>query len=264
MARILVVDDSSIMRRSMSSMLQQAGHEVAAEADNGLTACQLYMEHKADLVTMDLMMPDMDGMEAMRRIAAVDPLARIVVISASSDKEKIVEAIKAGASHFIIKPITYEKVVKVIKTVLETDVSPEQRLMMAERLKAGEVAPALAFPIGPALREEPSYVLENKHGKFISISVKQGMDAAQAAQLATDIEDCLFSGHRRFLFDFGSVEHLPPDVMGEIAAAVASIQAEEGQVRAMAEVEGFIRLVQSDAKAIASGLANILRHVGGR
>ncbi|WP_425059131.1 Protein-glutamate methylesterase/protein-glutamine glutaminase [Sporomusa carbonis] len=264
MAKILIVDDSLIMRRSMAGILQQAGHDVAAEADNGAIACELYLKCKPDLVTMDLAMPDMDGMEAMRRIVAADPGARIIVISAFDDKEKILQAIRSGASHFIIKPVTYDKVVKVIKTVMETDLSLEQRLMMAERLQAGETGPAPAFPVGPALRETPSYVLEDKHGKFIHIIVKSGMDAAQAEHLATDIEDCLFTGHRRFLFDFGSLEHLPADALAQICLSVASIQAEEGQVRAMAESSEFIRLVQNDANAKASGLANVIRLVGGR
>ncbi|WP_371373947.1 response regulator [Sporomusa aerivorans] len=264
MAKILIVDDSSIMRRSMSSMLQQAGHEIVAEADNGLAACELYATYRPDIVTMDLAMPDMDGLEAMRRIVAVHPLAKLVVISALSGKDKIVAAVNAGASHFIIKPITYDKVVKVIKTVLEGNIAPEQRLKLATRLTADEAAPAPEFPVGPALREESSYILENKHGKFISITVKQGMNTAQAEQLATDIEDCLFTGYRRFLFDFGTVTQIQAEVFAILTAAVASIQAEGGQVRAMAESAIFIRFVQSNAKAVAIGLASVLRQVGER
>ena len=264
MANILIVDDSSLMRRSMRSMLQQAGHEIVAEADNGLTACEMYASYRPDIVTMDLAMPDMDGLEAMRRIAAASPLAKIVVISALSGKDKIVEAIHAGASHFIIKPITYDKVVKVIKTVLEGNISPEQRLMLANRLAADEAAPAPVFPVGPALREEAFYVLENKHGKFMSITVRPGMNAGQAEQLATDIEDCLFTGYRRFLFDFGKVSNLAADTLSILTAAIASIQAEGGQVRAMAEAAEFIQLVQNNAKAVTSGLAGVLRQVGER
>lgn len=264
MARILVADDALIMRRSMISMLQQAGHEIAAEADNGLTAWQAYCQDKPDLVTMDLAMPDMDGIEAIRRIAAVDPQAKIIVISALGGKDKIVEAIKAGASHFIIKPITYDKVVKVIDTVLKSTITSEERSKLAARLQTEEIAPAPEFPVGPALREDSSYILENKHGKFIYITLKQSLDNRQAEQLATDIEDCLFTGYRRFLFDFGAIDGLIPAVLAKITTAIASILAEGGQIRAMAESAQLIRQVQNDSKAVTTGLAHVLRQVSGR
>ncbi len=118
MAMIMIVDDSSIIRRNLREILEESGHEVVAEAQSGDEALELYRNHRIDLVTMDIQMPGKSGIEAVRMIKAFDPEARIVMISSVEQRNLIYEAIKLGAKHYIIKPFTREKVDEVMKSIL--------------------------------------------------------------------------------------------------------------------------------------------------
>ena len=112
--RILITDDASIMRLMLSNMLTEAGYEIAGEATNGLEAVAKYKELKPDLVTMDITMPEMDGIKAVRAIKAIDPQAKIVMCSAMGQKSLVLEAIEAGAVNFIVKPFDNDKVAEII------------------------------------------------------------------------------------------------------------------------------------------------------
>ena len=102
--RILIVDDALIMRRRIRDVAEQAGWSVAGEAKNGEEAVDLYEQSKPDLVTLDIVMPKLDGVSALRRIVEIDPRARIIMVSAVDQKEKLAECIQAGAIDFIVKP----------------------------------------------------------------------------------------------------------------------------------------------------------------
>lgn len=119
MAKIMVVDDTLFMRTLIKSILKSAGHNVVAEAVDGQDALKKYMLYKPDLVTMDITMHGMNGLDAVKTILDHDKAARIIMISAMSQKSMVIKAVKNGAKHFIIKPITPEKVLKVVNEVLE-------------------------------------------------------------------------------------------------------------------------------------------------
>lgn len=119
MARIMIVDDSIIMRKNLEFILKEAGHEVVAQAINGKQAVSFYEAYKPDLVTMDISMPIMSGTDAVSEILKIDPLARIVMISAMNQKQMVFEAVKKGAKHYIVKPIKAENVLKTIDSVLQ-------------------------------------------------------------------------------------------------------------------------------------------------
>lgn len=119
MSRIMVVDDAVVIREKLKILLVKSGHEVVAEAGNGLQAALLYNRYKPDIVTMDITMPGVDGLEGIRRIRDNDPGAQIVVISAMGQKSIIIEALEAGASGFILKPFDIKKVLSVIANVEE-------------------------------------------------------------------------------------------------------------------------------------------------
>ncbi len=125
MASVLIVDDSAMMRRSLSQIIQNKGHIIVAEAANGLQAFAEYQNHKPDLVTMDITMPAFDGIEAVEKILTKFPDAKIIMISALNQREMIFQALKKGAKHYIIKPFSPEKVAQVINQVLninDTDI----------------------------------------------------------------------------------------------------------------------------------------------
>jgi two-component system chemotaxis response regulator CheY len=115
MATVMVVDDAAFMRLILRSILIEGGHEVIAEAANGLEAVQIYMKVRPELVTMDITMPEMDGVEAMKEIRKFDPAAKIVVCSAMGQKASVVEAMISGAKDFIVKPFQKERVLETVE-----------------------------------------------------------------------------------------------------------------------------------------------------
>ncbi|HVX64642.1 MAG TPA: response regulator [Pirellulales bacterium] len=102
--RVLVVDDALIMRLRIKEIAQDAGWEIAGEADNGEAGLALYRELRPDLTTLDIVMPKMDGVSALRQIRAEDPQAKVVMVSAVDQKAKLTECIGLGALDFIVKP----------------------------------------------------------------------------------------------------------------------------------------------------------------
>ena len=102
--RVLVVDDALIMRQRITEIAQQAGWQIAGEAADGKEAIALYQSERPDLVTLDIVMPEMDGVESLKKIRSEDPGARVVMVTAVNQKEKLAECIQAGAIDFIVKP----------------------------------------------------------------------------------------------------------------------------------------------------------------
>ena len=117
--RILLVDDTAFMRRMLREILTREGYEVAGEARNGREAVEQYRAVRPDLVIMDITMPEMDGIAAVREILGADPAARIVMCSALGQDEPIVEALDAGARDFILKPFLPEKVLEAVRKILD-------------------------------------------------------------------------------------------------------------------------------------------------
>lgn len=118
MPRILVVDDNAFMRSNLRSVLTSAGFEVVAEAADGLEAISMYQSSGPDLVTLDITMPNMDGVQALRELRSLDPEARIVMVSALGQEALVVEAITAGAADFVVKPFQPQRVVDAVTKAL--------------------------------------------------------------------------------------------------------------------------------------------------
>ncbi|AEF94618.1 response regulator receiver protein [Desulfotomaculum nigrificans CO-1-SRB] len=116
--RVLIVDDAAFMRMMIKNILTKNGYEVAGEAENGAVAVQLYKELKPDLVTMDITMPEMDGIQGVKAIRAVDPNANIIMCSAMGQQTMVMEAIQAGAKDFIVKPFQQDRILQAIERVL--------------------------------------------------------------------------------------------------------------------------------------------------
>lgn len=119
MARILIVDDAKFMRMTLTNILIKANHDVVGEAENGSEAVKLYEELKPDLVTMDVTMPEMSGLEAVRQIKQGDPEAKIIMCSAMGQQKMVVEAIETGAKDFVVKPFDEGRVLDAINRVLK-------------------------------------------------------------------------------------------------------------------------------------------------
>lgn len=118
MGKIMITDDAAFMRMMIKNILVEAGHDVVAEAANGVEAVAMYAQHQPDVVTMDITMPDMDGIEAVKTIKSQHPDARIVMCSAMGQQKMVLEAVQAGAKGFIVKPFDKDKVLAEINKLL--------------------------------------------------------------------------------------------------------------------------------------------------
>lgn len=118
MANILVVDDSKTSRKILKGILEGAGHTIVGEGSNGEEGFLKYKELRPDIVTLDITMPTMDGIEALQILKKEDENAKIIMITALGQKEKMIQAIKFGASEFITKPFEDEEVLKAVEKVL--------------------------------------------------------------------------------------------------------------------------------------------------
>ncbi len=118
MARILIVDDAKFMRMTLSNILMKANYEIAGEAEDGKQAIELYRKYRPDIVTMDITMPGMSGLDAVKEIKEEFPEAKIIMCSAMGQQRMVVEAIEAGAKDFIVKPFDELRVTEAIRRIL--------------------------------------------------------------------------------------------------------------------------------------------------
>jgi two-component system chemotaxis response regulator CheY len=118
MARVLVVDDAAFMRKMVTDALSGGGHEIVGEAANGAEAVQRFQELRPDVMTLDITMPEKDGLAALREIIAVDPGAKVVMCSALGQESKVLESIKLGAKDFVVKPFQADRVLEAIGKAL--------------------------------------------------------------------------------------------------------------------------------------------------
>ena len=118
MKTVLVVDDAAFMRVSIKNMLSKNGYEIIGEAGNGKEGVKKYQELSPDIVTMDITMPEMNGIDAVKAIKAADGDAKVVMVSAMGQQPMVIEAIQAGATDFIVKPFQPERVVEALNKAL--------------------------------------------------------------------------------------------------------------------------------------------------
>ena len=115
---ILICDDAAFMRMMIKDILTKNGYNIAGEAENGQKAVEKYAELKPDLVLMDITMPEMDGIEALKRIKAAGPSASVIMCSAMGQQAMVIESIQSGAKDFIVKPFQADRVIEAVQKVV--------------------------------------------------------------------------------------------------------------------------------------------------
>lgn len=115
---VLICDDAAFMRMMIKDILSKNGYNVAGEAENGARAVEKYAEVKPDLVLMDITMPEMDGIQALKKIKSTDPGAKVIMCSAMGQQAMVIESIQAGAKDFIVKPFQADRVLEAVKKVI--------------------------------------------------------------------------------------------------------------------------------------------------
>lgn len=116
--KILIVDDAAFMRMMIKDILTKNGYDVVAEAADGAQAIEKYKEHRPDLVTMDITMPEVDGISALKEIKKIDPDAKVIMCSAMGQQAMVIDAIQAGAKDFIVKLFQADRVIEAIQKTL--------------------------------------------------------------------------------------------------------------------------------------------------
>jgi len=176
---IIIADDSLLMRKNLKTILQEAGFRVVAEASNGKEAVQLYRDFKPDIMTMDITMPVMSGIDAVKQIVSEFPDAKIIMISALDQKRMVFKAIENGAKQYIVKPFKVSKVLesvyKVMEDVKRTDSSEEP-----VKNKDPEKDPV-----------KSSYTISNQEGVFV-IKIAGCLDSKNFIQLEGTVEGLIF------------------------------------------------------------------------
>ncbi|MCR8636914.1 response regulator [Paenibacillus radicis (ex Xue et al. 2023)] len=119
MARLMIADDSMFMRLMIKNILLDLGHEIVAEASNGLEAVSLFIQHSPDLITLDITMPEMNGITALKEIKSYKSDAKVIMVSAMGQQSIVIEAISMGASDFIVKPFDKDRVAEAIQRALK-------------------------------------------------------------------------------------------------------------------------------------------------
>ena len=113
--RVLICDDAAFMRMMIKDILTKNGYEIAGEAENGLKAVEKYNETSPDLVMMDITMPEMDGIQALKKIKETDASANVIMCSAMGQQAMVIESIQSGAREFIVKPFNQDRVLEAVK-----------------------------------------------------------------------------------------------------------------------------------------------------
>ncbi len=117
MAKILIVDDSRTSRKILRGLLEESGHEVIGEAENGFEGVEKFKKLNPEITTLDITMPVMDGLEALSKIKECNKDAKVIMITAAGQQNKMVEAIKNGASEFVTKPFERDNILKIIEKI---------------------------------------------------------------------------------------------------------------------------------------------------
>lgn len=118
MAKILLVDDSKTSRKILRNLLEDKGHEIISEATNGAEAVEMFKTLKPDAVTMDITMPILNGIDALKQIMEIDKDAKVIMVTAAGQKSKMIDAIKFGASEFLTKPFESDQISDIVDKVL--------------------------------------------------------------------------------------------------------------------------------------------------
>ncbi|BCZ48142.1 hypothetical protein psyc5s11_42090 [Clostridium gelidum] len=224
MARILIVDDSTVMRKNLYSIFTKSGHEVVGEAADGRQAIISYVTLKPDIVTMDITMPKLSGVDAVGEIIKKDINAKIIMLSALNQKQMVFEALKNGAKHYIIKPIDPDNLIAVVDEVLRDDSKKVEK-------KKTEI-----------IEDKPGFEIDNKNGKFI-VEFNEYLGEKDLISIDTAIKGLLFIKPLNMVFDFGDLHNTTDELVKSIIGFGKSVESSGGNVEYKSQDERISNII---------------------
>lgn len=231
MAKILIVDDTLVMRINLRKILEDADHEVVGEAENGLKAIEMVDKLKPDLITMDITMPEMSGIDALRRILKKYPSARVVMISALSQKVKVLEALNLGAKHYIVKPFKKNQVVEIIESVLEESgyLSEEDD----EKDEPEQNDEDIYNEIDKSKKEDVlEFIVQNREGTYVLLPRE-----VKGKWLPVIIEKLIRLKNPKVVINISEVKALSIFMFEELVKAVEKIKKARGSIEIYANMD---------------------------
>jgi YesN/AraC family two-component response regulator len=226
MARILIVDDSIVMRRNLEKIFVDAGHEVVGQAINGMQSVLLYSELNPDIVTMDISMPIMTGVDAVSYIINKDPEASIIMISAINQKHMVFQAIKNGAKHYVIKPIDKEVLLRTINDVIKEDETQKRRNQEVNK------------------NRDLGFSVCNANGVFVFV-FNANLCLKDIVPIETAITGLLFITPLSIIFDFNSMEDINDRVLLPILKTGEKVKKSNGTIRYIAENQELLSRIEA-------------------
>lgn len=258
-ARVLIADDSAVARKILRQIISELGHQVVGEAANGAQAFVEYAKLHPDLVTMDLSMEGLGGAEAISKIVAADPAAKIIVISSMEVRLGIIDALERGARHFILKPIRKDKVAAVLDNVLRQEFNLQKHIECLRKLKASENSPAL--PEQEVRKPVPPYAISIADKSLLHVFINQSITLTGCQTLFLELEEYLTGEQARVLLDFGSVVALDEALLLKLNELVEAIRDNSGMVKAIASDKKFVdQVAATEFVNKTNGLADILHY----
>lgn len=231
MASILIVDDSYIARMKIRNVVTKAGYIIAGEAENGLQALNVFSETRPDLVTLDITMPVMDGISTLKNIIEINPKALVVMVSAVGQQFMVLESIKSGARHFVVKPFEEDGLLKIITEVLHHGPNPKT----AEAVKHPDEQKHSPIEISD---NKDGFSIENIGGTFI-IDINTLLNSESIRNLETAVIGLSFVKPLRVIFDFKNVEFLESEYLVSLDRIISSVKKSEGEVKVISKNEKF-------------------------
>lgn len=230
MANILIADDSVVMRKNLKSIITRMGHNIVAEAINGQQAQMLYNKDEIDIVTMDITMPVMDGIEALKKILLKDPEAKVIIISALDQKRMVFQALECGAKYYIIKPVTEEKIANAINKVLNHEPNSEVQ-NQHEDINEVKKLSELVQEQSPTL---PPFTIDNKDSSFI-INMNTTLNMNNIITLNSTLDSLMFIKPLKVTFNFDVNAKYSSDVLNVLVKISKRIKALQGEFKIIAE-----------------------------
>ncbi|MFC1555357.1 response regulator [candidate division KSB1 bacterium] len=224
MAKVLVVDDSVIMRKNLIALIEKAGYEIAGEASNGNEAYDRYVKLMPELVTMDITMPEMDGIGAVEKIINEYPDAKIIMVSALGQKDMVLKAIKNGALNFIVKPVRLDVIKKVLNEVYPLELDDRDTVTLSQDSIAEDDADTSA---DTGKKEASGFDIQNQEGTFI-IKLTGNLDDSDLKGLNNAVAGLLYVKPLKVFFDLENSGDLDEKNIKSVNSIVNQIKKAEG------------------------------------